>query len=135
MKFQTELHSWTATKDNVYYTWEMIQRGAPKTQIQKSITELGVKDVLNQAVTKILKENQDTKLIFKINKFQEEKIQELFNPFFELKGFDGHKDTPVEVLHVVLLGALKYLYRDLISSLSIGKRDESSLSTMPETSN
>ncbi|CAH7676417.1 hypothetical protein PPACK8108_LOCUS11548 [Phakopsora pachyrhizi] len=122
--FQTELRSWTATKDNVYYTWEMIQRGAPKTQIQKSITELGVKDVLNQAVIKILKENQDTKLIFKINKFQEEKIQELFNPFFELKGFDGHKDTPVEVLHVVLLGVLKYLYRDLISSLSIGKKDE-----------
>ncbi|CAH7674737.1 hypothetical protein PPACK8108_LOCUS9669 [Phakopsora pachyrhizi] len=89
-----------STKDNVYYTWEMIQRGAPKTQIQKSITELGVKDVLNQAVIKILKENQDTKLIFKINKFQEEKIQELFNPFFE-------KDTPVEVLHVVLLGVLK----------------------------
>ncbi|KAI8457157.1 hypothetical protein BY996DRAFT_8433907 [Phakopsora pachyrhizi] len=122
--FQTELRSWTATKDNVYYTWEMIQRGAPKTQIQKSITELGVKDVLNQAVIKILKENQYTKLIFKINKFQEEKIQELFNPFFELKGFDGHKDTPVEVLHVVLLGVLKYLYRDLISSLSIGKKDE-----------
>ncbi|KAI8445100.1 hypothetical protein BY996DRAFT_8480786 [Phakopsora pachyrhizi] len=41
-----------------------------------------------------------------------------------LMGFDGHKDTPVEVLHVVLLGILKYLYRDLIGGLSANKKEE-----------
>ncbi|KNZ64033.1 hypothetical protein VP01_10749g1 [Puccinia sorghi] len=28
----------------------------------------------------------------------------LFNPFLKLKSFDGCQDTPVEVLHVFLLG-------------------------------
>jgi hypothetical protein len=32
-------------------------------------------------------------------------------------GFDGHLDTPVECLHVVLLGIVKYLYRDAISTI------------------
>ncbi|KAI8461757.1 hypothetical protein BY996DRAFT_6429290 [Phakopsora pachyrhizi] len=54
----------------------------------------------------------------------EERKQQLFNPFFELKGFDGHKDTPVEVLHVVLLSILKYLYKDLIGGLSASKKEE-----------
>ena len=44
-------------------------------------------------------------------------INRLVNPFFFLKGFDGHRDTPVELLHVVLLGYMKYLWRDAIHQL------------------
>ncbi|KAI8458285.1 hypothetical protein BY996DRAFT_8385499 [Phakopsora pachyrhizi] len=108
--FQPNLRCWTATKNNVYHTWELFQQGAPKNQILLSITNLGVKDILNQTVMKVIQEDQDTRLVFNIKKLHEERTQQLFNPFFELKGFDGHKDTPVEVLHVVLLGILKYLY-------------------------
>lgn len=35
--------------------------------------------------------------------------------------FDGHLDTPVEALHVVLLGVAKYLYRDMVRGLSPGQ--------------
>ncbi|KAI8457998.1 hypothetical protein BY996DRAFT_4577761, partial [Phakopsora pachyrhizi] len=121
---QQDLQCWTATKNSAYNTWELFQKGAPKKQIHLSITNLGVKDMLNQTVMKVIQEDQDTRLVFNIKKLHEERTQKLFNPFFELKGFDCHKDTPVEVLHVVLLGILKYLYHDLIGGLSANKKEE-----------
>jgi hypothetical protein len=36
----------------------------------------------------------------------------LFIPVFQCAGFDGARDAPVESLHVVLLGVVKYLAQD-----------------------
>ncbi|KAG8711841.1 hypothetical protein FRC08_015364 [Ceratobasidium sp. 394] len=41
----------------------------------------------------------------------------LFNPALYLPGIDITQDTPVEILHVVLLGIVKYFWRDVISCL------------------
>lgn len=49
----------------------------------------------------------------------------IFNPFLKLKYFDGCHDTPVEFLHIFLLGAAKYLFKDFMSQIP-----ESNLKTL-----
>ncbi|KAG8939542.1 hypothetical protein FRC04_006242 [Tulasnella sp. 424] len=39
-----------------------------------------------------------------------------------IPGFDPHSDTPIEILHVVLLGFVKYFWRDAVSRLSASQK-------------
>ncbi|XP_006464096.1 hypothetical protein AGABI2DRAFT_120883 [Agaricus bisporus var. bisporus H97] len=41
-----------------------------------------------------------------------------FSPVWWIKGLDPHQDTPVEILHVFLLGFIKYLWRDAVTRIN-----------------
>ncbi|KAF7349031.1 hypothetical protein MVEN_01424500 [Mycena venus] len=49
---------------------------------------------------------------------------DIFNPVLSIPDFDAHRDTPVEILHVVLLGVVKYWWRDAVSRQNSKGKEE-----------
>ncbi|KAJ3809763.1 hypothetical protein EV368DRAFT_89490 [Lentinula lateritia] len=58
--------------------------------------------------------NVDPKTV--VNQLVETFPSETMSPVWRIRGLDPHADTPVEILHVVLLGFVKYLWRDVIDN-------------------
>ncbi|KAA1123802.1 hypothetical protein PGTUg99_020863 [Puccinia graminis f. sp. tritici] len=121
-----------AQLDNLPREWERtrsdtkllfsIATTANMSQFNKKSLALGVKDTLNTRILLDSKANADFK--DRIRQMELSSPDRLYNSFLRLEGFDGVKDTPVEVLHVVLLGVVKYLARDFVSDLSEAQKDE-----------
>ncbi|KAJ7841739.1 hypothetical protein B0H14DRAFT_3086730 [Mycena olivaceomarginata] len=84
-------------------------------------TETGVKDVYTQFYIdglisrfKSIRKDEPNRTVEDI---EAELIQwtvdngdNIYSPFFAMKGFDPTKDTPIELLHTILLGIIKYIW-------------------------
>ncbi|KAJ6612917.1 hypothetical protein B0H10DRAFT_2277539 [Mycena sp. CBHHK59/15] len=102
--------------------------------IKNTQTDTGIKDAYTQYWIDYLFEkfkekktenpNRDSKEI------QEELIQwtldnedRIYSGFLTLKGFDPTKDTPVEILHTILLGVVKYIWHGSHTSWSAPQKE------------
>ncbi|KAJ7922473.1 hypothetical protein B0H13DRAFT_2410462 [Mycena leptocephala] len=59
-----------------------------------------------------------------LHKLRAEMPDNIFNPVLSIPDFDAHRDTPVEILHVVLLGVVKYWWRDAVSRQNSKGKEE-----------
>ncbi|KAJ7280990.1 hypothetical protein C8J57DRAFT_1501189 [Mycena rebaudengoi] len=89
--------------------------------VTDSQTSTGVKDTytqfwIDQLISRF-KEMRRNDPDRSVQHVQEELIQwtidnrgKIYSPFLTMKGFDPTKDTPIEILHTILLGVIKYIW-------------------------
>ncbi|VDC00800.1 unnamed protein product [Peniophora sp. CBMAI 1063] len=113
------------SQDQLRSIFTEASRVGGKTNAGKMQTQHGVKDTYQSTfMEKIwdfgrklrgsIPEKQQKMDDFIRNNIPEEHI----SPVWRIQDLDPHKDTPGEVLHVVLLGFVKYFWRDIVSRLS-----------------
>ncbi|KAJ7697712.1 hypothetical protein B0H17DRAFT_855105, partial [Mycena rosella] len=59
-----------------------------------------------------------------LHRLRAEMPDHIFNPVLSILDFDANSDTPVEILHVVLLGVVKYWWRDAVSRQNSKGKEE-----------
>ncbi|KAG2126284.1 hypothetical protein DEU56DRAFT_743067 [Suillus clintonianus] len=96
-----------------------------QTQIKQWKTSTGIKDTfldsfLNRLAESHCKIRGGKAKQEALDRVKETLPENVTSPVWRIKGIDPHADTPVEILHTVLLGFVKYLWRDVVS-VRIGK--------------
>ncbi|KAH9814314.1 hypothetical protein DFH28DRAFT_1108148 [Melampsora americana] len=118
-----QLREWTETKAQTFELWNLLRNPRKFTEFMQKSKEYGICDTMNVQHVERFHElhrskeysNEEVKKMF--DDLNEKFGERLFNPFLRLEGFDAHKDTPVKILHVVLLGVVKYLFRDAMDNI------------------
>ncbi|KAJ3009280.1 hypothetical protein NUW54_g2837 [Trametes sanguinea] len=142
-----------ATMEQLKSQFVEAQRIGGQTRVEKARTQTGVKDTyqayfldkLFAITTKRGRQRTDKEAdVREYLKTVPHVEDSATSPVWRIRDFDPHSDTPVEILHVILLGFVKYLWRDTVSRLSdsdkktviarLSSFDVSGLGTVPPLS-
>ncbi|KAF8505214.1 hypothetical protein JB92DRAFT_3084144 [Gautieria morchelliformis] len=96
----------SGTKDRVTQGW-ILKILAKVKELKKSDPGRSFESV--RAGTKMWLENQP---------------HHLWSPILTIQGLDPHRDTPVEILHTVLLGSVKYIWHSLHANINDMQREQ-----------
>ncbi|KAH9822967.1 hypothetical protein DFH28DRAFT_1048547 [Melampsora americana] len=117
--------NWNVTRERTREVWRAAQRYNSKKQVDDLTRQYGLRDSVNDHFIRLVWNAQAKLTGAQVDilraKLEDEWGNRLFNPMLRLDAFDGHSDTPVEILHVVLLGVVKYLFRDTMKTIKPGK--------------
>ncbi|KAH9459003.1 hypothetical protein Pst134EA_019155 [Puccinia striiformis f. sp. tritici] len=104
---------WQQTKTRSHELWEVSQKN--KAEFKQKTLEYGLKDNVTHKLIEL--QSQNVHEVIRIDEIIRISSTRLTNPTLEMNAFDGCKDTPVEILHVVLLGVVKYTFLDFMKRL------------------
>ncbi|KAF6758067.1 hypothetical protein DFP72DRAFT_1065314 [Ephemerocybe angulata] len=104
--------------------WDAAAEYGNKASIAASQTQSGIKDKFQQFFLNQLSDSTRGKrkketaqpLLDAKRATMPSDFRKTINPLWRMKGINGHTDTPVEILHVILLGFVKYMWRDVIKN-------------------
>ncbi|KAI0071651.1 hypothetical protein K474DRAFT_1606601 [Panus rudis PR-1116 ss-1] len=120
------------TLQHLYSQFEAATEIGGQTQVKKKMTDTGVKDsyllFFIQKLCKISaargksraeKAAELAATVSELPQVTADSESRVFSPVWRIPDIDPHRDTPVEILHTVLLGFVKYLWRDSVSRIPL----------------
>ncbi|KAI0082710.1 hypothetical protein K474DRAFT_1585163 [Panus rudis PR-1116 ss-1] len=120
------------TLQYLYEQFEAATEIGGQTQVKKKMTETGIKDsyllFFIQKLCKIScargksraeKETELAATVSNLPRATADSESQIFSPVWRIRDIDPHRDTPVEILHTVLLGFVKYLWRDSVNRIPL----------------
>ncbi|KAJ7593645.1 hypothetical protein C8J56DRAFT_1043447 [Mycena floridula] len=82
------------------------------TGVKDAYTQYWIEDILKRFSAMCIDgtERTESEITAELLQWVDDNYDKIFSPFITLRGLDPTKDTPVEILHTILLGILKYIW-------------------------